>query len=209
MKLKVSSFAMTFFAVSTIFVSTSGWARPQQFQSTEIIFRGSEAKMSLNLFKFQLRNKISGLNLNLKFVALEKEIEFDIQGLRTKEIKRRLTQAISANHNCKIIKENEPDQINGEVGYRECLSHASRAETILALNSRFYSSWMARVVSEKKLSVAREEMALEAVNTDSDTVSILTSLAQDVQDEVNFLYPRSPVKVSEVSVMTHFVSNPN
>ena len=204
MKSKISSFAMTFFAVSTIFVSPNGFAKTQQYQSTEIVFKGSEAKMSMNLFKFQLKNKIQGLNLSLKFVVVEKDVTFDIQGLKSKEIKRRLAKEIRANHNCNIIKEIEPDQINAATGYHECLRNASSADTIMTLNSKFYSTWMARVVSEKKITLARQEMALVAINADSDTVSILTSLAQDVQDEVNFLNHNS----SEVSVVTKFVANP-
>ncbi len=208
MKSKISSFAMTIFAVSTIFVGQSALAHFNQIQSTQIVFKGAEAKMSLNLFKFQLKNRIAGFNLSLSFVPTEKEVAFDVTGLKSKVIKKQLSKAIRDNNNCSIIKENEPDQINAAALYHECVRNSNSADTILSMNSKNYSSWMNRVLSEKKLSVVREEMALEAQNVDSDTVLMLTSLAQDVQDEVNFLYPRAIQKVSEISVVTKLITAP-
>lgn len=202
MKTKISSFALTFLAVSAIFVSPLTVAKADEGQKTEIIFRGSEAKMSLNLFKFQLKNKLQDLNLNLKFIAVTKDVDFNRQGLKSSETRKRLNKEIEANNNCKVIKENEPNQINATLEYRNCIALAFSADTIVKLNSsRQFPLWTDRLDIQKKVSVLREEMSLEAVDLDSDTISILTSLAEDVQWEVNKMYPNA----SEVSVIPRFV----
>lgn len=202
MNTKLAGFAMTFFAFSAIFGGHIGTASAASFQITRIVFKGPDAKMSLNIFKFQLRNKLNDLNLNLKFIATEKNVKFDIRGIKKSEIKKRLIEAISLNNNCGVIKENEPDQINAQVEYHDCLANANSSATIIALNKKQYPSWTVRLFSEGILTLAREEMVLEAINADSDSVSIMTSLASDVQQEVNSL--RSNASTNIVSVVTQY-----
>ena len=204
MNSKISTIAMTFFAFASIFVGHLGTAQAGQVQVTQIVFAGSEAKMGMNLFKFQMKNHHSDLSLNLKFVSLEKEVDFDIHGMKAKDIKKRLVKAIEQNNNCEVIKENEADQINALAEYHECLAHAKDPETIKAMNQKQFPSWKVRLVAEGKLSVAHEEMVLEVVNPDSDAVSIISSLASQVQDELNFRRPNS----GKISVLTQYVQQP-
>lgn len=204
MNTKFSTITMTFFAWTSIFVGQLGTAQASQVQVTQIVFAGAEAKMGMNLFKFQMKNHRSDLSLSLKFISVEKEVDFDIHGMKAKDIKKRLVRAIKQNNNCEVIKENEVDQINAQAEYHDCLAHAKDPETIKTMNQKQFPSWKVRLVAEGKLSVAREEMVLEVVNPDSDAASIISSLANQVQDELNFRRPNS----GKISVLTQYVQQP-